>query len=81
MNLVPMFDVEDFPENILEAFENFQDALQDYDDVIEWNFNMSNHFKQSISDDVYENFRTVSDYLLDELAQEDISEDFVIIRT
>ena len=80
MNLVPVFDLNSFPLEIMDAFEDFSYSKPDewYADFTAWPLVMPAKFKQSISDDDYNAYRMVSDYILEEL-DEDF--DYVLIKT
>lgn len=80
MNLVPVFELNSFPEHIIDAFEDFSYAKEDewYADFTQWELTMSANFKKQISDDEYNAYRLVSDYILESL-DEDF--DYVLIKT
>jgi hypothetical protein len=84
MNLLPVMDVDNFPDEVAEAFEAFcaleAEILEDY---LEWSLVMPAWTKQNISDDSYEQYRTVTDYLLEELENSELDNghEYVLIRT
>ena len=84
MNVLPIFDLEEFSPEVQDAFLDFcalePEPLQDY---VEWTLIMPAYVKKNISDDHYEWYRTVSDHLLEELENSDLDDEYeyVLIRT
>ena len=84
MNLLPVFELLEFPQEVIDAYEFYTstdgEMSQDY---VEWIMIMSAFEKQSINDEYYEAYRTVTDYLLEQLEVTDLDNDYeyVLIQT
>lgn len=84
----PIFEVEEMSDELVFALEQCADAvlgttgILDDQDYVEWPLEMGTTHKRAISDESYENYRVVTDFILDELdvaGFEDL--EYVIIRT
>lgn len=80
MNLVPVFDLNSFPDHIIDAFEDFSYVKPDswYADFTEWQLKMPTNERLEISEDDYAAYRLVCDYILEELESD---YEYVIIKT
>lgn len=84
----PIFEVEEMPNDIAEALDACADAvlgsagILDDQDYVEWPLEMSVNHKRSISDDAYDQYTLVTNFILDELdSNGEYDIEYVIIRT
>lgn len=88
MYTLPIFDVDGLPKEVNEALEACVDSIIGIPDILgnqdylEWPLEISAGLKRAISEETWENYRIVNDFILDEIEMMDIGDNtYVLVRT